>query len=239
MDDLVNKRIAIIPARGGSKRIPKKNIIDFFGKPMISWTIESALETNLFDKVIVSTDNEEIAEISRSFGAEVPFLRNKYMDDFSPVSLATLSTLEQYYEYSGKSYDTVIQLMPNCPLRSGKDIKSQLDFFYKKQEKFSVLSGFNYGMFNPWWAHFLDENNNYKQIFKDFSTSKRSQDLDPLVCPSGATWISSVNNLKKFKSFYSNDYTFYKSDWYKLVDIDSYEDLILAKAAHKILNEES
>ena len=65
MDNLVKKRIAIIPARGGSKRIPKKNIIDFFGKPMIAWTIESAIQTNLFDTILVSTDSEEIAEISK------------------------------------------------------------------------------------------------------------------------------------------------------------------------------
>ena len=77
MDDLVDKRIAIIPARGGSKRIPKKNILDFFGKPMIAWTIESALKTKMFETVLVSTEDEEIAEISRDYGAEVPFLRNR------------------------------------------------------------------------------------------------------------------------------------------------------------------
>ena len=71
MDDLVKKRVAIIPARGGSKRIPKKNILDFFGKPMIAWTIESALRTKMFETVLVSTDDEEIAEISKNYGAQV------------------------------------------------------------------------------------------------------------------------------------------------------------------------
>ena len=78
--------IAIIPARGGSKRIPKKNIIDFNGKPMIAWTIKAALESKLFSKVLVSTDSEEIAEISQKYGADVPFLRRSFSDDITPVS---------------------------------------------------------------------------------------------------------------------------------------------------------
>ena len=82
------KNVAIIPARGGSKRIPKKNIIDFAGKPLISWTIEAALLSKEFDRVIVSTDCEEIAAISESFGAEVPFLRKIDFDDNSPPKRA-------------------------------------------------------------------------------------------------------------------------------------------------------
>ena len=88
-------RIAIIPARGGSKRMPHKNIIDFFGQPMISRTIRAANESGCFDRVLVSTDDPTIAEISRSCGAEVPFLRMDKADDISPVSEATLSALAQ------------------------------------------------------------------------------------------------------------------------------------------------
>ena len=236
MDDLVKKRVAIIPARGGSKRIPKKNILDFFGKPMIAWTIEYALRTKMFETVLVSTDNEEIAEISRAHGAEVPFLRNQHMDDYSSVSQATLTALDQLFIHNGKTYNTVVQLMPNCPLRSTKNIKDQLEVFEQSEEKSSLLSGFNYGMFNPWWAHIKDESNEYKKIFEEFSTVKRSQDLKPLICPSGATWISSVNNLRRFNSFYSDTYTFYKMNWFEAVDIDDFNDLILAKAAYMILN---
>src|SRR5690606_22090036 len=93
------KKIAIIPARGGSKRLPKKNILDFKGKPMIAWTIEAAISSELFDKVIVSTDTEEIKEISIQYGAEVPFLRQNTGDDFSPVSLATIEALNQAEKY--------------------------------------------------------------------------------------------------------------------------------------------
>ena len=98
---MVNKRIAIIPARGGSKRLPNKNIIDFFGKPMIAWTIDAALRTNMFDLILVSTDSQEISEISRHLGAEVPFLRDKHSDDYSTVSEAPLTALNQMENLSG------------------------------------------------------------------------------------------------------------------------------------------
>ena len=77
-------KLAVIPARGGSKRIPKKNIIDFHGKPMIAWSITTAINSNLFDKVIVSTDDNNIAQISRDYGAEIPFIRpDNISDDFA------------------------------------------------------------------------------------------------------------------------------------------------------------
>ena len=81
---MVNKNIAVIPARGGSKRIPKKNILELNGLPMIAFTIQAALKSKLFDKVVVSTDDQEIADVSKEYGAEIPFMRDKYADDHSP-----------------------------------------------------------------------------------------------------------------------------------------------------------
>ena len=118
----MSENIAIIPARGGSKRVPKKNILEFFGKPMIAWTIEAAIKSNTFTKVLVSTDCEEIAKISKNYGAEVPFLRKSYADDISPISLATHDALIQAEDFWSLKFDTVTQLMPNCPLRNDKDI---------------------------------------------------------------------------------------------------------------------
>ena len=114
---MVNKVICIIPARKNSKRIKNKNIISFDGKPMIYWTIKAALNSKIFSKVIVSTDCEEIREISCQTGAEVPFLRNELADDFTPISLVTLSALSQAEEYWNEKFDIVVQMMPNCPNR--------------------------------------------------------------------------------------------------------------------------
>ncbi|QSB27955.1 cytidylyltransferase domain-containing protein [Flavobacterium sp. CLA17] len=231
-----SKVIAVIPARGGSKRIPNKNIIDFFGKPMIAWTIEAALKSGIFDVVLVSTDNKEIAEIAIEYGAQVPFLRQEASDDFSPVALATIGAIKQMEYYKEEQYDIVVQLMANCPLRSSVSIIKAYEEFLKDSSK-TILSSFHYGMFNPWWAHRIDENNNAKPLFDDDLRNKRSQDQSKLFCPTGAIWISKVNDLKNYNTFYSDNYRFYPISWLEAVDIDDYDDFQLAKAAFNILNE--
>src|SRR5690554_6668733 len=237
MDHLVEKRIAIIPARGGSKRLPGKNIMKFFGKPMIAWTIEAALKTNLFDLVLVSTDSYDIAEVAKKYGAKVPFLRNEKADDHSTVSEATLIALNQIESFLGKTFDTVVQLMANCPLRTTDNIVNQVSFFENSFHRTSLLSGFSYGMFNPWWAHYKDHSGNIQRLYKQFDRNIRSQDLPELTCPSGATWISSRENLRSHQTFYSPGYKFFNLTWQEAVDIDNIEDLRLAKAAYLLLNE--
>jgi N-acylneuraminate cytidylyltransferase len=224
---MVEKNIAIIPARGGSKRIPKKNIIDFNGKPMIAWTIETALKTDLFEKVIVSTDSEEIAEISRECGAEVPFLREKTADDVSPVSLATLEALEQSEKYYEIDFDNVVQLMANTPLRTDMDIINMFDYF-KINNCESVLSCFKYGWMNPWWAFEKDKEGIATKKFPE-ALKKRSQDLPDLYCPTGAIWISKCEVLKKHRNFYSPNHRFFEINWKSAVDIDDYNDLVFAQ----------
>ncbi|MDB4569375.1 acylneuraminate cytidylyltransferase family protein [bacterium] len=235
MDDLVKNRVAIIPARGGSKRLPNKNTMDFYGKPMIAWTIDAALESRLFDEVLVSTDSEDIASISRSCGASVPFLRTEYSDDYSTVSEATIHALKQLQSYNGKTYKTIVQLMANCPLRSSKSLKDQVTEFENSNSRGSLISGFKYGMFNPWWAHYKDENGQYQRLHGQGDSRIRSQDLPDLFCPTGATWISHVDRLNKYKTFYSPHYKMFELTWHESVDIDDYNDLLLAKAAFNLV----
>ena len=234
---MVENRVAIIPARGGSKRLPKKNIMEFCGKPMIAWTIEAALRSKLFDLVLVSTDSEEIAAVSKAYGATVPFLRIDHADDFSPVSEATISALKQLKNYNGKSYETVVQLMANCPLRSGESIREQVMAFEADKNRYSLLSGFKYGMFNPWWAHEKKEDGRFQKVLTYTNANARSQDLPELICPSGATWISQYHRLLDIGTFYSEDYRFHQLSWLEAVDIDDEEDLHLAKAAYLLANE--
>lgn len=223
------KTIAIIPARGGSKRIPHKNIIDFLGKPMIAWTIEAALESKLFDRVLVSTDSQEIADVAIRYGSEVPFLRAEYADDITPVSEATLSALIQSEKYWQESYDCVVQLMANCPLRCSESIVSSFNRFQKSTSHFSI-SAFKFGWMNPWWAARLDNENKPSLLFPE-AIKSRSQDLDDLYCPTGATWIASVEELKESRSFYGKNHIFTTIPWVEAVDIDDEDDLMMAKAA--------
>jgi N-acylneuraminate cytidylyltransferase len=225
---LVTGRIAIIPARGGSKRIPGKNIIDFEGKPMIGWTIEAAINSKCFDRILVSTEDEEIAQIAREFGAEVPFLRESHTDDVSAVSEATLAALNQATAFWQEEYQTVVQLMANCPLRTAEDIRVALEAFDASPRRFQI-SCFRYGWMNPWWAVELDDAGTPSRLFED-ALSQRSQDLPTLFCPTGAIWIANVADFLSEGTFYGAGHCFEQMRWESAVDIDDYEDLNFAEA---------
>jgi len=229
---MVEKSIAIILARGGSKRIPRKNIVDFFGLPMVAWTIQAAVFCNKFDRVIVSTDDPEIADISKGHGADVPFLRQVAADDMSKSSEATLAALVQAEDYYGEKYELVAQLMANCPLRESEDI-SQIITEFKNNRTGSILSCFKYGWMNPWWAFQLDKNMNPIYLRQEMMEN-RSQDLPKLYCPSGATWIANVNDLKRNKTFYMPGHRFYPTTWESSVDIDDEDDLFFAKSVYQM-----
>ncbi|WP_417859719.1 cytidylyltransferase domain-containing protein [Winogradskyella sediminis] len=229
MDNLVKYNItAIIPARGGSKRIPHKNIIPIGGKPMIAWTIEAALNSKYISKVIVSTDNEDIAAVSQTYGADVPFLRKENADDNSPISLATISTLKQMKASGIKTPDIIVQLMANCPLRETEQIDEAIANFIDTPTEFQI-SSFKYGWMNPWWAHTVDKDNLAKPLFSEEQRMKRSQDLEDLYCPTGAIWIAKTIPLLESQTFYGEDYKFFPMNWINAIDIDDYEDLEMAK----------
>jgi len=120
-------RLAIIPARGGSKRIPRKNIRDFHGKPIIAYSIETALNSGLFDEVMVSTDDEEIADIAGQYGAKVPFLRSEQNSDDTASTLAViLEVLEKYKEF-GLEFEKVCCIYPTAPLIKAEDLNAGLE----------------------------------------------------------------------------------------------------------------
>lgn len=230
------KTIAIIPARGGSKRIPKKNIIDFMGKPIIAWTIEAAQESGIFDKIVLSTDSEEIATIGRAYGIEVPFLRFDKNDDISPVSEATIAAVLQAEEFFNEKYDIVVQLMANAPLRNEKDIREQYKNFVDYNRDFQI-SSFKFGWMNPWWSFKVNLDGTFEWMLPE-GVSKRSQDLDILFCPTGVVWIAKVDKLKESNSFYGPGYKFCEINWKSAVDIDNYDDLEFAKVLY-LLKENS
>lgn len=225
--------VAIIPARGGSKRIPRKNLREFNGKPMIQWTIEAAQESQIFDEIFVSTDDPEIAEFVKSVGLQVPFLRDAYFDDHSAVSKATINALNGLKSQANRSYDCVVQLMPNCPLRGAREIKSAWSNFIEKGFDFQI-SSFKFGWMNPWWAATVSKDGFPNPIFKG-ALSKRSQDLDRLYCPSGAIWIANVQKLVEQGSFYGKNFRFFEMNWKHAVDIDDFDDFEFAEIVAKSL----
>jgi CMP-N-acetylneuraminic acid synthetase len=228
------RNIAIILARGGSKRLPGKNVLPFHGKPMLAWSVIAAVESGEFTRVVVSTDDEEIAEIGRRHGAEVPYLRSGAADDMAPSSSATAIALKQAEEHWGEQYDCVAQLMANCPLRDAADIRESMKVFANGDAPAQV-SCFRFGWMNPWWAFKIDNVHGHEYLFPD-TFKARSQDLPHLHCPTGALWIASVSQFKKHGTFYMPGHSFHPLSWISALDIDDAADLNMAKAAFLVKN---
>lgn len=229
MDGLVNKKkknLAIILARKGSKRIPNKNIIKFNNKPLIAWTIEAAKKSKIFDNIIVSTDSEKIKRIAIDFGAEVPFKREKFFDDNSPSSLATLYTVKKMKIELGLDFDNIFQLLPSCPFRNAETIKKCYNFFKNKKIS-SLISCSQFSCVNPWWSIHINSKNDAKHLFPD-KLKKRSQDLKKIYGISGAVWIIKNDKLKKYKTFYCPGHKYFPIDTLSAIDIDTKDDLIFA-----------
>lgn len=195
---------------------------------MIAWTIDAALNSQLFDRIVVSTDNDAIAAVARDCGLEVPFLRKACADDYAPVSDATLYALEQSERHYQETYQTVCQLMPNCPLRTAGDIVDACRAFDESKANFQI-SCFQFGWMNPWWAARLDERGRPALLFPEVA-GKRSQDLDKLYCPTGAIWLAAVELLRQAGTFYGPEHRFHPMDWKSALDIDDTDDMEMAVA---------
>jgi len=217
--------LCIITARGGSKRIPYKNIVEVAGKPLIAWSIKAALDSKIFSKVLVSTDDEKIAEVARAHGAEVPFLRSAAFDGSSTASEAAIISLKQAEEYWETTFDNLVLLMPTCPLRTSAILKKQFDHFLDSEANF-LLSCAEFGPFKPWWAAELNDKDQPEYINPE-ALKKRSQDLAKLVAPSGATWVAKRDSLVKEENFYGTGHAFYEIPWVAALDIDHQEDIDL------------
>ncbi len=224
--------IAIIPARGGSKRIPRKNVRSFEGEPIIGYTIAAARDSGLFEEVVVSTDDLEIAEIARKYGAKVPFLRDRNLaDDSTPVSSVSLDAVLQL-DPAGEHFETVAQLMPNCPLRNSGDVVQSYEQF-KGTGTDSQISVVRFGWQNPWWAMLQNEEHKLEPLFKE-QMSARSQDLPPLFCPTGAIWWMKTEILRQTKTFHVPDRTGWEIPWQRGIDIDTFDDWKMAELLFRL-----
>jgi pseudaminic acid cytidylyltransferase len=230
-------RIAIIPARGGSKRVPRKNVRTLLGKPLIVFTIDAALESGLFDRVIVSTDCEEIARVANEAGAEIPFLRRDDLsDDFTPASLVTVDAVERL-DPQGNQYQQVAQLMANCPLRNAEDLRCSLDQFIGSHSD-SQISVTRFGWLNPWWAVQRTETFELRPLFEG-QVTQRSQDLPELYCPTGAIWWAKADVLRHERTFHIADRTGWEIPWQRGVDIDTEEDWLMAETLMRVSRREA
>lgn len=215
-------KIAIIPARGGSKRLPGKNIKLLAGKPMIAWTIEAAIESQVFDHIFVSTDDQEIAEISKRYGAEVPFLR--------PVELATdeattndvVTHLVEWYETEyGKQVSTVAILQPTSPLRNAQHIKEAMQLMREKSAKAVVsVCELEYPI---QFCNQLGPGGSMDGFIKT-ENIKRTQDLKPYYKLNGAIYIFKKKYVGNLHELYSKGTYAYKMKAGNSIDVDTLKD---------------
>ncbi len=220
------KNIAIIPARSGSKGLPDKNIKELNGRPLIAYSIEAALNSGCFDTVMVSTDSEKYADISRSYGAEVPFLRSEKTSSDSASSWDTVLEVLDRYESLGKTFDTFCLLQPTSPMRTANDIKSAYEIFEKKNA-FAVLSMTE--LEHPFsWCGLLGEENSLNG-FMQKTSNKQRQAQDIYYRPNGAIYIVSIPEFKKDQFLYREDSYAYIMPKERSVDIDTESDFRYAQ----------
>ena len=211
-----NKKVlAIIPARGGSKGIPKKNIKAVSGKPLINYTIEAAKECKYIDKVIVSTDDKEIAEISMRAGAIVPFLRPDELATDEAKTIDVVLHAVEFYERKAERYDIIVLLQPTSPLRTGEDIEKALEYFIRK------------GNEHPLLMRQFGENNELVKMLDEDSTVRR-QDMKKYYRINGAIYINSMSELNENTSFNDNVLGYVLAKEHS-IDVDNPEDLVMAE----------
>lgn len=185
------KKIAIIPARGGSKRIPRKNIKEFLGKPIIAYSVETALQSGLFDEVMVSTDDEEIAEVAKRYGANVPFMRSRVnAGDFATTVDVLQEVLAQYLENEGRNFDYGCCLYPTAPLIKIEHLKKGFNKLKKNKcsSVFPVIP-FSYPI---WRGLEIDSGEKVKMVWPQFLNS-RSQDLKVVYHDVGQWYWFKIN----------------------------------------------
>lgn len=222
------KILAIVLARGGSKRLPKKNIKSFNGKPMISWTIEAAKRSKYVDKVIVSTDSEEIASIARSAGAETPFIRPSELAADSTTSEDSLIHALNEVIKTGEKYDIMIDLQPTSPLRNNSHLDAAIEEFISHKKAKSLVSVMLMDK-NPYWTQFVDSYGIMKPHFRRKNRSWVSSPDKALYMPNGAIYIMWVKDFLIDKKRYTDITIPYVMDKSVSADIDEEQDFAIAE----------
>ena len=226
-----NSCVAIIPARGGSKRIPKKNIKLFHGKPLIAYSIEVAIKSKLFDKVIVSTDDEEIAKIARSYGADVPFIRPKELSDDFTGTGAVVNHAIEFLKAQGEKIDFVCTIYATAPFLQEKYLIKA----YEKLKNSNARNAFSCtSMPFPIQRTFKLNSNGRCEMFTPEHYMTRSQDLEEAYQDAGQFYWTKVDK-KSNEIMFGKDSIPVILPRHLVQDIDTLEDWIRAEFMYEAL----
>jgi len=220
--------LAIIPARGGSKQVPQKNIKSLCGKPLIAYTIEAAQAAKSVDRVIVSTDDPQIEEAAKKSGAEIPFMRPKELaqDDSKAIDTYLYTVEKLNVEFNG-NYKEFVVLLPTSPLRVPEDIDNAVSLFHEKKAD-SVISCVEVS-FPPVWMKKIDRDGKITNYFNVATENKNRQEFETAFKPNGSIYVFKYAFLKEKYSYYSNNTYAYLMPQERSVDIDSQSDFNYAE----------
>jgi len=225
------KNIAIITARGGSKRIPKKNIRPFLGVPIIAYSIKAAIESNCFNEVMVSTDSEEIAEISKNYGAKVPFYRSEKTSNDYASTVDVLSEVISKYKENNQTFDFGCCIYPTAPFVSSKIINDSYNKLLQTKSD-TILSVVQYSF--PPQRSLIKNNDRVEYWFPEYS-SKRSQDLIPVYHDAGQFYWFNIDKFITNQKLVSKNTTFFECSELEVQDIDNEIDWKLAEVKYKLM----
>lgn len=228
---MIKDNIAIITARGGSKRIPKKNIRDFCGKPIIAYAIQAAIGAGIYDTVMVSTDSEEIAQIAKQYGAEVPFLRSeKTADDYAITADVLMEVLENYQKM-GVEYQCMTCIYPTAPFVTAEKLRQAMEML--KSEKASMVMPVTAFSYPPLRGYIIKQGHltmKWPEYYKF-----RSQDLETLYHDSGQFYCYRIRDFMAASGIITEGIVPVIMDEMEVQDIDNETDWKLAEIKYKLM----
>ena len=226
------KVLALIPARGGSKGLPKKNLRHLCGKPLIQWSIDSALACTEIDAVVVSTDDEQIAKVAASSGAEVPFLRPPDLAGDTASSIDVIIHALDFLEENARLFDIVLLIEPTSPLRELSDIQSVLRSMIDTGAT-AVVSVCRAESTHPVFMFRTTDQGRLKPFLDAQPTGVRRQEIEPLFYIDGTIYASTIHALRQQRAFYHDDTLAYEVAKWKALEIDDIEDFQMVEAIAK------
>ena len=227
------KILALIPARGGSKGVPGKNIKLLNGKPLLAYTAEVALKSKYLNEVIISTEDEQIIEVAKNLGIKVPFIRPMELaQDTTPTIDVIIHTL-QWYENQNISFDAVCLLQVTSPFRTIEFLNKAIEKFIEKDSDSLISVQKVPHEYNPHWTFEVNSDGNLKIATGEPEIIKRRQELPIVYHRDGSIYITKTKVLLQNKSLYGNTITFIESDAESHVNIDTIEDWVKAEVIIK------
>lgn len=226
------RSVAIITARGGSKRIPRKNIKEFCGKPILAYSIQAALESMIFDEVMVSTDDQEIAEVAKKYGAIVPFFRSEKTSDDYATTADVLKEVIRDYKNIGKTFDWMCCIYPTAPFVTAKKLKDSFsEVQEKKADALVPVVKFSY----PPQRCFIMDNGKISYKWPEYVHS-RSQDLEPFYHDAGQYYFIKSDTFKAELTLVLKNTIPYLLNEMEVQDIDSLDDWKIAEMKYDVMN---